>query len=345
MDLFSETDNSLDMLQTEGGFKTSLFGFSRAEVLAYIDRMMMTNAGRNKHLNNSLVEMEGRLSELQEENTALLDKTKVLVDQLAEARSSKDRDEKVSELNIIIGELNVQNEDFRSRIDEQKFTIEDLQRQVYAKEQESKIVLAENDTLKSRIQKLEQNLEKANETSKYADETIVAAQRAASKIMTDAARKIPKKEKPPIDLTLLRDNIQELEKQLHSVVETVEFAVTGHAQNEESSTASKNKDEHKMGTGWISATPPEEENHKSVSSYWHPAERPNAPIGWQQPPEFGTSELPIPLALQKQQPYYHRREEQSITPPQRAVKLVRPTFINYRELRADKARQNARRKK
>ncbi len=366
------------MLQTEGGFKTSLFGFSRSEVLEYIDQLMLTNASRNKHLNNSLVEMENRLADLEDENEALLEKTRVLVDQLSEAKSQDNQGEKVNELNIIIGELNVQNEDFRYRIEQQQITIDDLNRQLYAKEneipivfaedqqgtiddlnhiimskeQETRIILAENEMLKSQVQKLEERLELANESARYADETIVAAQRAASKIMNDAARSAPQQvvAHPPIDLTLLRDNIIALEKQIHNVVETMEFAVsedTAHQMQEVESQQYYQEEllpiERTTQSGLITASTPVSEQiwePKPVSSYWHPAERPSAPAGWQQPPQYSAQEAEMPLALKKQKPmeehnsvYYHRKDTSKPT-----IQLVRPVRINSSESRAEKSR-------
>ncbi len=371
MEPFSGTDNSLDMLQTEGGFKTALFGFSRSAVLEYIDGLMLTNATRNKHLNNSLVEMENRLADLEDENESLLEKSRVLVDQLSEAKAQGDQSEKVNELNIIIGELNVQNEDFRYRIEQQQITIEDLNRQLYNKEneipivfaeeqqgridelnhiimskdQEARIILAENEMLKSQVQKLEERLELANESARYADETIVAAQRAASKIMNDAARSVPQPTivHPTIDLTLLRDNIISLEKQIHNMVETVEFAVSGEIepQSEQVETQGYYQDDLPKSqtspteSGWITASAPQSVwNSKPVSSYWHPAERPSAPTGWQQPPQYVAQEAQVPLALQKQKeqeqsaPVYHHRKE---TVSKETVQLVRPTRVNSAE--------------
>ncbi len=342
MDLLSQTDNSLEMLQTAGGFKTSLFGFSRSEVLEYIDRLMMQNASRNKQLNSSLVEMEGRLCELEEENETLLEKTKVLVDQLSDAHGSTANSEKIEALNVVISDLNAQNDSLRYKVEEQQELIDALNHQINTSEQASKILSAENDTLKSQIQKLEESLEEANETSKYADETIVAAQRAASKIMTEAVKQVPKKEEPVINLTLLRDNILELEKQLHTVAETVEFAVTGNAEQGREETPKgvvkhfSGKERPNVGGGWISANAPNGVETKSVSSFWHPSERPSAPTGWQQPPKY-VAKKEVPLALQKKQEhevYYHRKEERSSAELARK-RVVRPNYINYRDMKSD----------
>ncbi len=334
MDVFAQTDNSLDLINTEKGFRTSLFGFARAEVLEFIDQLMSNNAARNSQLNSSLVDMEAKLSDLRDENEALLDKTRVLVDQLEEKRSNhiqnaKDIEKLKTELNEKIAE------------------IEQLNARLFSQEQEHNLSLSEIVTLRKQIASLEERLSAAKESSKCADDTIVAAQRAATRIMTEAVKQSPKPslstDVDSTDIASIRDTVRSLEKQLKSISNTVEIAFNSKSREQTAvsegyyrHSVDSNKQEYGVNGGWISASIPQPSVEHTVS-YWQPLERPTTPVGWQS--EEATYETQEEVYFNPPQQtrdyeansvYHHRRADAE---NERAVKVVRPTAVNYSQLR------------
>ncbi len=343
MEVFAQTGNSLEMLNTEKGFRTTLFGFARNEVLAFIDQMMNDSATRNSQLNSSLVDMEVKLSEVREENDALLEKTRVLVDRLEEKR-----DEQIKHSKEV--------EELEKELALQKEIVEQLNNKLYSQEQENNLSLSEIAALKKQIAALEERIAVANETSKQADDTIVAAQRAATRIMTEAVKQSPRPE-PAInsnELFSLKDTIHSLEKQLKAVSDTVETAWntnqkgTGeYAGGGYYNTPKTYEPEPEVGLngGWISANIPQPPANHNVS-YWQPVERPTTPVGWQQVEQFNdyrqsnhenaTGTLPnenMTASVNDPQPnsvYHHRRSEPVI---ERTVRLLKPSGVNYSQLR------------
>ncbi len=346
MEVFAQTDNNMDLLNTEKGFRTTLFGFARDEVLAFIDQMMNNNAARNKQLNTTLTDMDAKLTELQEENEALLDKTRLLVDQLEEKRG--DHIQNSREL-----------ENLQKELAEKIEIIEQLKSKLFSQQQEHNMSLSEIAALKKQIETLEDRLSDAKESSKCADDIIVTAQRAASKIMTEAVKQSPKPEtrlNMP-ELSSIKDTIVSLEKQLRSVTETVEFALNSKGMKQDDNDSNTRYYNHTVGQttepeqtegGWISAKIPQPV--ADPQTYWQPMERPTTPAGWQQPdtsyiddttggvtvivkdPESASKQA----RRQQNQVYYHRRSEAPIQQYVSATKVVRPTPVNYSQIRRQK---------
>ncbi len=340
MEVFAQTNHSLDALNTEKGFKTALFGFSRSDVLAFIDQLMNNNANRNSQLNSSLIDMEAKLTELKDENEALLDKTRVLVDQLEEKRGEHIKYNK--DVDIL-----------KNEISDQLKLIDQLKEKIFSQEQENNLLQSEITALKRQIATLEERLSVAKETSKCADDTIVAAQRAASRIMTEAVKQSPKPEHAVdvSEIVSIRDTIRSLEEQLKSVSHTVEVAIDSQQQPPQSQYENYYKREAEpqeeigLNGGWISAKIPQPRTTQNVS-YWQPVERPTTPIGWQQPENMPANQyqssddgftmmvseqmLPTPDSQLQDRVYHHRRAEPQLS---NTIKIVRPTAVNYSQLR------------
>ncbi len=335
MDVFAQTDNSLDLINTEKGFRTSLFGFARAEVLEFIDQLMSNNAARNSQLNSSLVDMEAKVTDLKDENEALLDKTRVLVDQLEEKRSNHIQTTKdIEEL----------KNDLKNKTEE----VEQLKERLFSQEQEHNLSLSEIASLRKQIASLEDRLLAAKESSKCADDTIVAAQRAATRIMTEAVKQSPKNnnEFDVADISSIRDKVRSLENQLRSISDTVEIAFTSKIKNQESMndgyyrhTSSFDKQDYGVNGGWISASIPQPNIEKNVS-YWQPLERPTTPVGWQSAESAYENDLDAldnhdlhnhSKEASVARVYHHRRADTE--QQERMVKVVKPTAVNYSQLR------------
>ncbi len=346
MEVFAQTDNSLDLLNTEKGFRTTLFGFARDEVLAFIDQMMSNNAVRNKQLNNTISDMEAKLTELQDENEALLDKTRLLVDQLEEKRGDHIQNSReIDQLQMDLAEQTRLVEEFKAKL--------------FSREQEHNLSLSEIATLKKQITTLENRLSDAKESSKCADDIIVTAQRAASKIMTEAVKQSPKPE-PTLnmpELSSIKDTIVSLEKQLKSVTETVEFALNAGSRPDETAQSSGYysntnnapvQQDYQTNGGWISAQIPQPTVDQNPT-YWQPMERPTTPVGWQQPQSAsyisdvnGGVTLSVDMddqhmhiqGSESNSVYHHRRAD--AVPQYSSPKVVRPTPVNYSKIRRQK---------
>lgn len=148
---------------SSAGFKTSLFGFKKADVLACIEKMAAEAKQKEDEAQSRAQELQKTVDGLKENETILLEKTRDVCDQLS-AQNKRN-----AEIEKQAGELREQ-----LRRSEDEATL--YKKRLFAKEQEALLLKGDKADLQ---QQLEQQRQAAEQAQRQMEQKVAAAEESA----------------------------------------------------------------------------------------------------------------------------------------------------------------------
>ena len=150
----------------EDGFRTSLFGFRRDEVLRYIDEVLQENVAQQEYYKQQIQNLEETIAEGEQEKNEIYSKAKEVATIL---RSEQERNKQLLD-------------------NQEKILVEARlwQSKLNTKEQEIALLKRDKTRLEERVEELEGELEKVRINSERIETTIFEAERTAAQIIAKA---------------------------------------------------------------------------------------------------------------------------------------------------------------
>lgn len=135
---------------TPGEFKTSAFGFKKAQVLAYIDQLTAQNLAEQQQHTEKAQALQKDLDELKADNQLLLEKTKEVCDKLTHQQQ-------------LAGEAESRARAVSEQLQHMEQTASGYKSRLFTKEQETVVLRAENARLLAQLADQQAQLEQAQQ--------------------------------------------------------------------------------------------------------------------------------------------------------------------------------------
>lgn len=203
----SEQDSSgfASTAQKPEGFKTSLFGFQKAEVLSYIEKLSGENSAAQKQLNEQIAALEEKLAAGESERGEVM--------------------EKVQEACIQLKEEQEHRKEAQAHCEKTEEELREMRERMMAREQELVMLRSEKSRAEERLAQMEETVLASKEKEKEVSAAIIGAQQAADSIVA-GAKKEACAQKAELAKTAqdIGETVQRLKQELSQVENRIDLA-------------------------------------------------------------------------------------------------------------------------